>query len=160
MEYRNIAFSDKNRELSKNEENGSELNPSTDSSGNPSAPPTHVSTENRFFQKTGGAVFHTESETAENQSQSGLQTTEEWNIAKFKKKDETAENQSQSGLQATEKWNIAQNSYIPQTSLLDGIETKKFETHWCAIKGDTVGVGSTENDAREHLMSKMRSHNS
>jgi hypothetical protein len=160
MEYRNIAFQGKNRELSKKEKTGNELNSPLLVDGNPLAPPTHVSTENRSFQKTGGAVFHGESETSENQSQSGLQTTEEWNIAKFQEKEETSENQSQSGIEPIEKWNIAQNSYIPLTSLFDGIEIKKLTTHWVAKTDRFVGTGLTENEAREDLMSKMRSQNS
>jgi predicted P-loop ATPase len=158
MESRNIAFQEKNSKLSKKVEIGNGLNPPLSVDGNPPTPPTSLSTEDRFFQKTGGAVFHGESETTENQPQSGIEPTEEWNTAKIQKKDETVENQSQSGIEPTEEWNIAQNSYIPPTSLLGGIEIKKLTTHWVAKTDRFVGTGRTENEAREDLMSRMRSH--
>jgi hypothetical protein len=155
MESRNIAFQEKNSKLSKKVEIGNGLNPPLSVDGNPPTPPTSLSTENRFFQKTGGAVFHGESETAENQSQSGIEPIEKWNIAKIQKKGEMTENQSQSGIEPIEKWNIAQNSYIPPTSLLDGIETRELSTHWAAKKGNTVGVGCTEKDAIDDLMARL-----
>jgi hypothetical protein len=156
MSFCNLGFQDKNSKLSKKEENGSELNPPLSVDRNPSTPPTQLSTENRFFQKTGGAKLQTETKTAENQSQSGIEATEKCNLAKLQKKSETAETQSQSGIEATEKCNLAKNSKITPTSLFDGIEILKLSTHWAAKTDRFVGIGGTEKEAREDLVSKMR----
>jgi predicted P-loop ATPase len=49
----------------------------------------------------------------------------------------------------------AQNSYIPPTSLFDGIEIKKLSTHWVAKKGNVVGFGATEQEAIDDLMARL-----